>query len=245
MKQLSGLDASFLYMETAVQFGHVSSISIYERPSDDDGYDPLTAWRDQIQARLHLLEPLRRRLVEVPFALDHPFWVEDPRFDLDFHVRHNAVPSPGDDHQLAELVSRIISRPMDRSRPLWESYVIEGLSEGHFAVLTKIHHATIDGASGAELLTLMLDRTPHGDHVQAPTAPWVPERLPTDLEILGRAASTLVRKPGRALLLMSRTSRELGKTVRSPAIIAAADRMRASLRGPLGAALNIGRPRRP
>ena len=94
MKQLSGLDASFLYMETAAQFGHVSSLSVYERPADQRDYDPLVAWREQIADRLHLLEPLRRRLREVPFGLDHPFWVEDPHFDLDFHVRHNALP-PG------------------------------------------------------------------------------------------------------------------------------------------------------
>ena len=100
MKQLSGLDASFLYMETGSQFGHVSSVSIYERP-DDPSYDPYTAWRDQIERRLHLLEPLRRRLRVVPFGLDHPFWIEDPAFDLDFHVRHNALPPPGSDEQLS------------------------------------------------------------------------------------------------------------------------------------------------
>src|SRR5829696_7882023 len=158
MKQLSGIDASFLYMETASQFGHVSSLSIYAKPPDQAGYNPFLAWRDQLDRRLHLLEPLRRRLRTVPFALDHPFWVDDADFDLDFHVRHTAVPPPGDDGQLAELVARIIARPLDRARPLWETYVIEGLPDDRFAVLTKIHHATIDGASGAELLTLMLDR---------------------------------------------------------------------------------------
>jgi WS/DGAT/MGAT family acyltransferase len=201
VKQLTGIDASFLYMETASQFGHVSSVSIYERPSDRPDYDPLTAWRDQLESRLHLLEPLRRRLREVPFGLDHAFWIDDPEFDLDFHVRHNALPPPGDDEQLAELVARIIGRPLDRSRPLWESYVIEGLPEDRFAILTKIHHATIDGASGAELLTLMLDSDPAGDPVPLPVEPWRPERVPTDSEVIARALQTLSRKPGRALLL--------------------------------------------
>ena len=168
MKQLSGLDASFLYMETGSQFGHVSSVSVYERPDDPD-YDPYTAWRGQIERRLHLLEPLRRRLRTVPFSLDHPFWIEDPDFDLDFHVRHNALPPPGADEQLAELTARIIGRPLDRSRPLWESYVIEGLPDDRFAILTKLHHATIDGASGAELLTMMLDSDPEGDYIEPPT----------------------------------------------------------------------------
>ena len=115
MKQLSGLDASFLYMETASQFGHVSSLSIYERPDDPD-YDPFTAWRDQIERRLHLLEPLRRRLREVPFGLDHPFWIEDPDFDLDFHVRHTAVAAAG--HRRAARRARGPDhRPAARPRP--------------------------------------------------------------------------------------------------------------------------------
>src|SRR5688572_20271965 len=107
MKQLSGLDASFLYMETASQFGHVSSLSIYERPPDHPDYDPLKEWRAQIDHRIHLLEPLRRRVREVPFGIDHPFWIDDSGFDLDFHVRHTAIPPPGRDDQLAELVARI------------------------------------------------------------------------------------------------------------------------------------------
>ena len=177
MKQLSGLDASFLYMETGSQFGHVSSLSIYERPDDPD-YEPLSSWRHQIERRLHLLEPLRRRLLNVPFNLDHPYWVDDPGFDLDFHVRHTAVAPPGDDEQIAELVARIIGRPLDRSRPLWESYVIEGLPDDRFAILTKVHHATIDGAAGAELLTLMLDGDPEGDEIEAPEDDWVPRAAP-------------------------------------------------------------------
>ena len=243
MKQLSGLDASFLYMETAAQFGHVSSLSVYERPVDRPDYDPLVAWREQIADRLHLLEPLRRRLREVPFALDHPFWVEDPNFDLDFHVRHNALPPPGHDHQMAELVARIVGRPLDRTRPLWETYVIEGLPDDRFAILTKVHHATIDGASGAELLVLMLDDRPDGTVVTPPTSEWQAERLPSDGEMIALAASKLIRKPGRALLLGARTARDLGKATRNPALVAAADQARASLRGPLGALLNMGRAR--
>jgi diacylglycerol O-acyltransferase len=244
MKQLSGLDASFLYMETAAQFGHVSSLSIYERPDDPD-YEPLSSWRHQIERRLHLLEPLRRRLRDVPFHLDHPYWVDDPSFDLDFHVRHTAVAPPGSDEQIGELVARIVGRPLDRRRPLWESYVIEGLPDDRFAILTKVHHATIDGAAGAELLVLMLDGDPEGDEVAPPEDDWRPERLPSDGEVLTRAAGNLLRKPGRAVLLATRTVRELGRTTRSPAVVSAANQLRDGLRGPLGAVLNVGRPRSP
>jgi len=241
VKQLSGLDATFLNMETPTQFGHVSSLSVYERPST--GYDPFGEWQAQIERRLHLLEPLRRRLVEVPLGLDHPFWIEDPNFSIDYHVRHTAIPPPGTDADLGELVARIISRPLDRTHPLWESYVIEGLPDDQFAILTKVHHATVDGASGVELLTLMLDHDPSGDDVPPPQRDWTPERLPTDLEVLNRAALTLARKPGRALLLTARAARELGQATRNPLLVAVARQWRRSLRGPLGTVLNIGRQR--
>ncbi|MGZ4715097.1 MAG: WS/DGAT/MGAT family O-acyltransferase [Acidimicrobiales bacterium] len=285
MKQLTGLDASFLYLETPSQFGHVSGLSIFE-PPDDPAYDPLAAWRLQIARRLHLLEPLRRRLRMVPFGLDHPYWVEDASFDLDFHVRETAVPPPGDDHQLADLVARLVGRPLDRSRPLWETYVIQGLAGGRFAVLTKIHHATVDGASGAELLTMMLDTTVEGDEVEGPgddhepgtdvepgadvegtdgegvdledgadgepdgewsagvaTVSWRTERVPGDGEMVLMAAGSLIRKPGRAVLLSARTARELGQATRNPVLVAAANQVRGSLRGPLGTVLNLGRTR--
>jgi WS/DGAT/MGAT family acyltransferase len=241
VKQLSGLDATFLTMETSNQFGHVSSVSVYERPSPD--FQPFPAWRAAIEKRLHLLEPLRRRLVEVPLNIDHPYWIEDPDFDLDYHVRHTALPPPGGDEQMSKLVARLIGRPLDRRRPLWESYVIEGMADDRFAIFTKVHHATIDGASGAELLTLMLDQTPEGDEIEPPTSVWKPERVPSELEVLNRAAANLVRKPGRAALLSARAVRELGKTTRNPVIVAAANQWRDSLRGPLGALMNIGRAR--
>jgi diacylglycerol O-acyltransferase / wax synthase len=242
MKQLSGLDASFLYMEDSRQFAHVSSLSVFRKPPDNPSYDPYNAWRNQIERRLHLAEPFRRRLRTVPFGLDHPFWINDPDFDLDFHVRHNALPPPGTDEQLAELVARIIAKPLDRQRPLWETYVIEGLPNDRFALLTKVHHATIDGASGAELLVLMLDTERAAVEVEQ-VDDWLPETEPTDSEMVRRALVSLTHKPGRGLLLAARTARELGVATRNPVLVAAADRFRAGLRGPLGAALNVGRPR--
>ena len=242
MKQLTGLDATFLYMETPSTYGHVSGLSIYDRPSPD--FDPLQAWRDQIERRLHLLEPLTRRLRNVPFNLDHPFWIEDPDFDLDFHVRHTAVPPPGGDEQVQDLVARIIARPLDRARPLWESYVIDGLAGDRFGILTKIHHATVDGASGVELLTIMLDTSPSGDEVPPPDpTPRQAEPVPSDAEVLGRAARTLVRKPGRFLVLGARTMRSLGEASRNPVLQASGQQLRDGLRGPLGTVLNLGRSR--
>src|SRR3954465_9180619 len=175
MKQLTGLDATFLHLETGSQFGHVSGLSIFARP-DVPGYEPYARWRAQLEQRLHLLEPLRRRLVEIPLGVDHPYWIRDPDFDLDFHVRHTAVPPPGSDEQLANVVGRIVARPLDRRRPLWLSYVIEGLEGGRFAVLTVFHHAAVDGASGMELLTLMLDEHSEGTEIQPPADPWEPDR---------------------------------------------------------------------
>ena len=109
------------------------------------------------------LEPMRRRVVEVPLHLDHPYWIDDPNFDLDFHIRHLSLAPPGRVDQLAEQIARIVGRPMDRTRPLWEVYVIEGLESGRWALLTKYHHATIDGASGVMMLNLMHDLTPDAD----------------------------------------------------------------------------------
>lgn len=243
MKQLTGLDASFLYMETGAQFGHVSSVSIYEKPADRPDYEPLAEWRAQIERRLHLLEPLRRRLRFVPFGLDHPFWVEDPDFDLDFHIRQTAVAPPGDDHQLADVTARIVGRPLDRTRPLWESYVIEGLADDRFAILTKVHHSTVDGASGAELLTMMLDHDPSGDELPEGSVVPKPAPLPTDAEMIARASASLARKPGRGILIGVRTVREIGKATRNPVMVAAANQFRNGLRGPLGAVLNVGRQR--
>ncbi|MBI5106727.1 MAG: wax ester/triacylglycerol synthase family O-acyltransferase, partial [Solirubrobacterales bacterium] len=242
MQQLTGLDATFLHLETAAQFGHVSGLSIFARP-EDPAYDPYAAWRGRLCERLDHLPPLRRRLREVPLGLDHPYWIDDPDFDVDFHVRHTAVPPPGRDDQLAATVSRLVARPLDRRRPLWLSYVIEGLSDDRFAVLTIVHHATVDGASGVELLTLMLDDAPQAPGDPAPSQPWHGEPVPGDAAMLARGLLGLARKPARGVLLGARTARELGRATRNPALVAAANQVRGSLRGPVGTLLNLGRDR--
>jgi WS/DGAT/MGAT family acyltransferase len=242
MKRLPGLDATFLHLENASTYGHVAGLSIFARPSSP-GYDPHAAWRAQLEQRLVLLEPLRRRLVEVPFGIDHPVWINDPNFDLTFHVRHTAVPPPGGDDQLANTVARLVSRPLDRTRPLWLSYVIEGVHDERFAVLTIVHHAAVDGASGVELLTLMLAEEPGGHEPSSAPDPWRPEPIPSDLQLVFDATVGLARKPARAVLLAARTAREIGQATRNPVLVASANQLRGSLRGPLGAVLNIGRDR--
>jgi WS/DGAT/MGAT family acyltransferase len=185
MHQLTGLDTSFLNLETPTTYGHVSGLAIFD-PSSASVPSTFEDVKRLIEERIHLLPPYRRRLVEVPFGLDHPYWIEDPDFDLDFHVRHMGLPAPGDARQLAEQVSRIVARPLDRTRPLWELYVIEGLEGGYVAQLTKIHHCAIDGVSGAELLTTLLDLTPEPRKVEAPRRAWRPEPVPTAVEMWAR-----------------------------------------------------------
>ena len=206
MKQLTGLDAGFLYMETATTFGHISSMAIYDKPASD-GERPYEILRDRLEQRLPMFEPLRRRLVEVPFQLDHPWWVEDPDFDLDFHVRHIAVPPPGGERELADLVGRLISRPLDRARPLWEAYVIEGLPGGQWAALLKMHHATIDGAAGALMTMMLLDAEPDAP---APAMPELPptEAVPTPVEMMGRTMVSYAQRPQRFVAAQGRMIRE-------------------------------------
>ncbi len=140
----------------------------------------------------------------MPLGLEYPYWVDDAEFDLDFHLRELALPAPGSDRQLAEQVARIVSRPLDRSRPLWELYLIHGLEGGHVAMLTKIHHAVIDGMSGAEILGLLLDLTPEGREV--PDAPPVRgERPPGDLELLARGLIGTPKYPLRVLKALPST----------------------------------------
>ena len=163
MRQLTSLDAQFLALENARQSGHVGGLAILDpthraRAASSSSQDV----QQMLAERLPLLPPLRWRLAEVPFGLDYPYWVDDADFDLDFHVRELALPPPGTDEKLAEQVARIFSRPLDRARPLWELYLIHGLEDGKVAMLTKIHHAVIDGLSGAEIMGVLFDLEPDG-----------------------------------------------------------------------------------
>src|SRR2546430_3836875 len=175
MRQLSALDATFLNIESPAVVGHVCGLSVLDPSTTEAGKLPLHDARAMFAKRLHLLAPLRWRPVPVPLALDNPYWIQDPDFDLQFHGRELGLPPPGDDHQLADQVARIASRPLDRSRPLWEYYLIHGLTGGRVAQLTKMHHAAIDGASGAEIMTVLLDRDARPRSVAPPAKTWKPE----------------------------------------------------------------------
>jgi diacylglycerol O-acyltransferase / wax synthase len=206
VKQLTGLDAGFLYMETPTTFGHVTGLMIFDRPGAD--YEPYPAVYSKFASLVGELEPLRRRVVEVPFGLDHPYWVADPDFDLDFHIRELHLARPGLVDQLAEQVSRIVGRPMDRTRPLWEVYVIDGLQDGRWALLTKYHHATIDGASGQLMLQIITDTDPDGPSPGA-SPPWEAEPLPTNAELLRLTLGNLARNPFKAMRVEARIVRQL------------------------------------
>ncbi|MGH1492243.1 MAG: WS/DGAT/MGAT family O-acyltransferase [Acidimicrobiales bacterium] len=227
MKQLSGLDASFLNIETATSFGHISSLSIFGKPEDPD-VSPYELFRAQLESKLVDLEPFRRRLVEVPFGLDRPYWVNDPNFDIDFHLRHIAVPGEGTDEQLGDLVGRLIGRPMDRSRPLWEAYIIEGLPNDDFALLMKVHHSTIDGAAGAEMLAVILGVSDSGEDN------WRPERLPSTGELMARTAVEFARTPAKALRLQVKALSEVGRITNTRGFNDAANQIRRGLPGPAG-----------
>ena len=207
MRQLTSLDAQFLAMESSRTHGHVSGLAIYDPSTAPGG----TLRREDvcrlISSRLHMLPPFRWKLAEVPFGVDHPYWVEDPEFDLDFHIRESAIPPPGDDRALANTVARIAERPLDRAHPLWTMYVIHGLPEGRVAVLTKVHHAAVDGVSGAEILQAIVDLGPEGrDPKDLPPAPEGDsgERVPGRLEMLGRGLLGMPRQPVRALRQLPR-----------------------------------------
>src|SRR4051812_26096053 len=199
MQRLTGIDAGFLYMETPSSAMHVAGLAIYDPGDVEGGWDPLERVTDLVSRRLDAAPPFRRRLATVPFGLHHPVWIEDPDFDLSWHIRHIAVPAPGGAHQLAELAAHLNSLQLDRSRPLWEMWVIEGLEGGKVATLTKVHHSAIDGASGNQLTVSLFDLTPEIAELPPPEHPWKPDHEPSDLELLGYAANSLVRTPFRVV----------------------------------------------
>ena len=165
---------------------------------------------------MHLVPPFRRRLVEVPFGLDQPYWIEDPDFDIEFHVRELALPAPGDDRQLAVQAARLHARPLDRRRPLWETYLIHGLQGGRQALYMKVHHAAIDGVSGNDLLAALMDTSPEPRDTGEPDS-WRPETQPGAAELLVRSAASLATNPVRAVRVSADIVRSLPALVASPA----------------------------
>jgi diacylglycerol O-acyltransferase len=215
VQQLTGLDAAFLALEEMPGvYGHVGSLIVLDPSTSTVPYD-LDHLLELIGSRLHLIPPFRRRLVEVPFGLDQPYWIEDPDFDLEYHVREIALPPPGDHEQLATQAARLHARRLDRRRPLWELYLIHGLEDGHVGVYTKVHHAAIDGVSGNDLLAAVLDPTPEGRDVGTPP-PHVGEQEASALRMLVHSAWTLTLNPLRAARLAYGLVRSLPEFATSP-----------------------------
>ena len=217
MQQLSGLDASFVYSESPHAPTHVTSILVYDQSTAPKGEVTFKGILEHLQQRVHLAHAFRRRLVRVPFDLDHPYWIEDGEFDLEYHVRHIALPKPGDWRQFCIQAARLHARPLDLSRPLWEMYVIEGLDgidglpRGSFGVVLKVHHAAIDGMAGVEMITAIHDQTPDADPPPPPTVPWVPERVPSSAELLSRAGMNNLTRPAHFARVMGRVLPGMGR----------------------------------
>jgi WS/DGAT/MGAT family acyltransferase len=184
---------------------HVASTCIFDPSTVPGGYS-FEKVKQLVEDRLPLLPPFRRRLVNIPFEIHHPLWVEDPDFDLSYHVRRAALPAPGGDQELAEFAAEVHSRPLDRTRPLWEMSVVEGLENGMIAIVTKTHHAAIDGVSGAELTVNLLDLQPEPTPVPDDMKEWKPDRIPTDPELFAYALNSLVRQPLRLVKTIRRTA---------------------------------------
>src|SRR3954449_7719635 len=178
MQQLTSLDAQFLAIETPRTYGHVGGLAVYDPSTAPGGEITHQDICGLVADRLHLLPPFTRKLVQVPLGLDHPYWIEDDDFDIDFHSRDSAVAPPGNDKQLANTIERIFARPLDRTRPLWELYLVHGLEGGRFALLTKIHHSVVDGVSGNEILGILLDQSREGRDIDPPAEARDGERQP-------------------------------------------------------------------
>ncbi|MGN6276730.1 MAG: WS/DGAT/MGAT family O-acyltransferase [Solirubrobacterales bacterium] len=189
-ERLTGLDTSFLHLERSGAHMHVASVSIFEGSAPTH-----REFRDHIASRLHLVPRFRQKLRFVPLNQSRPVWVDDPHLNLDYHVRQTALPAPGSDEQLRNLAARIFSQQLDRSKPLWELWLVEGLNDDRFAIIGKSHHALVDGVSGVDITTVLfdLDPEPSGRPEKAP--PWLARPEPTDFQLLSEALKERATSP--------------------------------------------------
>jgi diacylglycerol O-acyltransferase / wax synthase len=190
MRQLSMTDAFMLAAENRRQTLQMASVSILAAPEEGQRRLTREVLRNLVAERIHLAPALTRKLVHVPLGLDHPYWVDDADIDIDFHVRDLALPTPGDDRQLAEKVAQLVAQPLDHSRPLWELYLIEGLEGGRSALVFKLHHASVDGISGLDLHEMLFDSAPEGRNVPPAKAP-SGEPVPSPWRMLARGLASL------------------------------------------------------
>ena len=236
--RLSPLDASFLFMEEPTTAMHVGGLMTFD---DTPGFDA-DRFVAQIGERLASVPRYRQKIREVPVHLGLPVWVDDPGFELDYHVRRSALPAPGSDAQLRELVGRLMSRQLDRARPLWEIYLVEGLSDDRFAIVTKIHHALVDGLSSIDVGTVLLDVTPTPR--ESPADDWRPAPEPSGLALAADAVQEQLLRPQLVFGTAQRALLDVRSVVRTGGAILAAARSasRPAPANPLNAP--IGKQRR-
>jgi WS/DGAT/MGAT family acyltransferase len=207
MQRMNGIDPMFIYSETPSTPMEVAYACVFDPSTAPAGYS-FESVRQVLAERLPGLTAFRRRLLAVPFGLDHPRWVDDPDFDLDNHLRRTALPAPHGQEELLALVAEIMGRPLCPEQPPWEMHMIEGLADGQVALVAKVHHAVIDGVAGAQLLAQLLDLSAEGRPVTETCAPWTPPALPSAARLISDALPSLVTAPLRSL----RAVREVGRT---------------------------------
>ena len=217
MRQLSDHDASFLYADTIHANSNVTFVQIYDQSTVPGGTLRFKTILAHIQSRLHRSPIFRSKLLRVPFDLDDPYWVEDEFFDLEYHVRHIALPKPGDWRQFCIQAARLHARPLDLSRPLWEMYVIEGLDnvdgfpKGCFGIVLKIHHAAIDGMAGVEMITAIHEQSADVSPPPPPAEVWTPERAPSTMQLLSRSTVNSLVRPAHFARVMGRVVPGMGR----------------------------------
>ncbi|MBA2241143.1 MAG: wax ester/triacylglycerol synthase family O-acyltransferase [Solirubrobacterales bacterium] len=189
LDRLSGLDVSFLTNETSSSHMHVGAILVFEGPPPS--YTDLIA---HVHSRLHLVPRFRQKLSFPPVPTSRPYWIDDPTFNLEYHVRHSALPSPGSEEQLRRTAARIFSQQLDRTKPLWEIWLVQGLTRGRFALISKTHHALVDGVSGVDIATVLFDVTPVPQKLE-PDGPWLPNPEPSGAGLMARDAAGLAQAP--------------------------------------------------
>jgi diacylglycerol O-acyltransferase len=188
--RLSALDASFLHLEKAGARLHVSSVTVFDGPTP-----PYLELLAHIEDRLHLVPRFRQRLAEIPLDQGRPVWVDDPHFNLRYHLRHAGLPAPGSEEQLKNLASRVFAQRLDRTKPLWELLLVDGLAGGRFALIAKSHHALVDGISAVDLTTVLFDTEPDAPPPPAPRRAWTARPLPTSAQLLSDALVERATRP--------------------------------------------------
>lgn len=208
MQRLSGLDAGFLYLETPTMHMHVALVAVLDPRSMPGGYD-FERLAQYIDRGVRTQPQLQRRLVEVPMKIDHPVWLDEPHFDTLHHIRRVACPAPGGETELASLVGRIMSTPLDRARPLWEGWVIEGLEGGRIALVAKVHHAITDGVAGTQILSAMFSASPDAPPREPPESNDEGEPMPSEVDLLRDALAARIARPKEIVRMFKRTSNAL------------------------------------